>query len=153
MYANITFCTSLSLQTNNQTLETEQLQRLRLFPLSAMQCCPLDRLSDLKKKSQGIYQCFHSCITATERLITPFIHHYHSTFKIQLNDNNYKYKTCLHLKFFSSHKSQFSTIVFLPTEKHELMATFPDEHNFLLPQTFFVMRHFIISSCCMLHGN
>lgn len=133
--------------------QIEQVKKLTVYPywlfIAVHQIC----YQIAQTKSQGIYMCCHLGITTRERLIIPFIHHYHSTFKIHLNDNNYKYKTCLWFKFYAWDKSQLSIIIFLCTEKHGLMATFPDEHNFLLLRTFAVKHHFIISSYCLLHGN
>lgn len=132
---------------NRATAEIDTLSLISYLLLSIRQ------VNRLQKQNHKGSMCYRSCITTTERLITPFIDHYHSTFKIQINGNNYKYKTCLQFKFYSSHKSQLSRIIFLLTEKRELMATFPDEHIFLLPQSFSVKHHFIISSYCLLHGN
>lgn len=62
-------------------------------------CCQTEQV-----KTQGICMCCHLCVGTKERLILPFILIYHSTLKIRLNDNDYKYKT-----YNSISKSQIKT--------------------------------------------
>lgn len=130
----------------------KQTEQLRKWTLSVISC-------SLLSIRYGIRLCTKKKTTGDLRVLSlvcyykgkaNLIHHYHSTFKIQLNGNNYKYKIWWWIKFYASDKSQLSTIIILHTEKHELMQHSQMNITFYF---FELLLWSIISSYCLLYGN